>query len=162
MRLHGVRIFWIKSQICVPQTAVASSCLPRLCLFSFRHSYFCLSPLLGFRTYYILSLFSNLSYFPLELSLHTIANNPAEESHLCSWAFSIIHIFLHSLKKKKKKPHSWEQFQLWLSRCWRPTMQTLNQADRLKNLLPLLNVGDFLPVLQVEQINCREAAVLAP
>lgn len=81
--------FQIKSQICVARTTGASSCLPRLCLFSFRYSFFCLGPLLGFRTYYVLSLFSNLSYFPLELSLHTIANNPAKELHLCSWAFSI-------------------------------------------------------------------------
>lgn len=36
-----------------------------------------------------LSLLSYLSFFPLELSLHTIANNLVEESHLCSHALSI-------------------------------------------------------------------------
>ena len=36
-----------------------------------------------------LSPLSYLSFFPLELSLHTIANNLVKESHLCSHAFSI-------------------------------------------------------------------------
>ena len=36
-----------------------------------------------------LSPLSYLSFFPLELSLHTIANNLVKELHLCSHAFSI-------------------------------------------------------------------------
>lgn len=71
--------------------------------FHFATHYFCLSPLPGFRTYYAQSLFSNLSYFPLELSLHTIANNPTKISHLCSWAFSINSHFSSFFKKKRKK-----------------------------------------------------------
>lgn len=38
-------------------------------------------------------------------------------------------------------------------------MQTVNQADRTAWKPPLLfSVGDSLPILQVEHINCREAA----
>lgn len=81
-------------------------CLTRFCLYSLPHyiifslvvfvsfSIFPLlfpsSPLFRLHTFHIPSLpLSYQSFFPLELSLHTIANNLVKESHLCSHAFSI-------------------------------------------------------------------------
>lgn len=62
-------------------------------VFFHRTSYSPPAPLFSFHTFHISSLFSSLSFFPLELSLHTIANNLVKESHLCSHVFLEIPIF---------------------------------------------------------------------
>lgn len=100
MRHHGVPIFKSNHKFVFPEPPSHPLAFLVCVFFHFATHYFCLTPLLGFRTYYVLSLFSSLSFFPLELSLHTIANNPAKVSHLCSWAFSINPHFSPFFKKK--------------------------------------------------------------
>lgn len=58
-------------------------------------------------------------FFPLELSLHTIANNLVRESHLCSHAFSVNSRFSPS-------PHCWS----FLFRFLTVTLSVTLDAER--------------------------------
>lgn len=101
MQLHHVWLLCNKSHIYIlhlPRSflPIFYSSLHHLflycfCLFSFCFLYFHPSPSFRFHTFRISFLsFSSLPViFPLELSVHTIANNLVEELHLCSPAFSI-------------------------------------------------------------------------
>lgn len=99
MKLHHFWLLGNKSHIFIPLVHICTVLclyslhlllLPCFCLFSFCLLYFLPCSLFRLHTFHIpsLTLLSYLSYFPLELSLHTIANNPVKESHLCSHAFS--------------------------------------------------------------------------
>lgn len=76
----------------------SSSLFLSFCLFSFSFLYFLPRSLFRLSAFHIssLTLLIYLPYFPLELSLHTIANNPVKESHLCSRALSINSPFFSS------------------------------------------------------------------